>query len=230
MIRGMVAAAVMWCGLAGTAAADAPVIVELYTSQGCSSCPPADAMLQELSERDDVIALALHVDYWDYIGWKDSFAHPGHTDRQRGYARAAGESTIYTPQFVVGGVDHIVGTQPADLEQQIEAHLAAPDAVEMALVRDGGAVRLTGAAGDLAGPVDLHMLRYTPAQRVAIRKGENRGRVMDYSNIVSDWQVIGQWDPREALDLRVDAAGELPVVVIAQRPDHGPILGAVRLR
>ncbi len=230
MIRQAMAAMMLWGCLAGNAAAEAPVVVELYTSQGCSSCPPADAMLREMKDREDVIAIALHVDYWDYIGWKDSFAHPGHTERQRGYARAAGESTIYTPQFVVGGADHIVGTQPGDLRQKIEAHLAADDAAQLTLERDGGAVRIRAMATDLKGPVDLHMLRYTPSQRVAIRKGENRGRVMDYSNIVSDWQVVAQWDPREALELQVEAPGELPVVVIAQRPNEGAILGAARLR
>lgn len=85
------------------------VVVELFTSQGCSSCPPADALLAELDKSADVIALALHVDYWDYIGWKDSFADPENTERQRGYARAAKARSIFTPQMVIGGVDHVIG-------------------------------------------------------------------------------------------------------------------------
>src|SRR6056297_1329329 len=87
------------------ALADDPVVVELFTSQGCSSCPPADAMLGELAERDDVIPLALHVDYWDYIGWADIFADPAYTRRQKGYAHATGQRMVYTPQMVIDGQD-----------------------------------------------------------------------------------------------------------------------------
>ena len=89
-----------------------PVVVELFTSQGCSSCPPADALMHDLAAREDVIPLALHVDYWDYIGWKDPFGNPAHADRQRAYAAAGNRRTIYTPEMVVGGVTDIVGTQP----------------------------------------------------------------------------------------------------------------------
>ena len=111
---------------AGLAQAGGPVVVELYTSQGCSSCPPADAFLaRELANRDDVIALALHVDYWDYIGWKDDFADPQHTDRQRDYARAAGQRTIYTPQMIIAGKDHVIGSHPAEVKKLIRAHASA---------------------------------------------------------------------------------------------------------
>ena len=96
-------------------AEDAPVVVELFTSQGCSSCPPADELLREMSKRPDVIALAFHVDYWDYIGWKDEFAHPGFTKRQKAYAKAAGERMVYTPQMIVHGVVRVVGHEPEAL-------------------------------------------------------------------------------------------------------------------
>ena len=97
----------LWMALASFVSAQEPVVVELLTSQGCSSCPPADKIVAELSERDDIIALALHVDYRDYIGWKVEFADPAHTVRQRGYSRAAGKRSIYTPQVVVGGADFL---------------------------------------------------------------------------------------------------------------------------
>ena len=86
-----------------------PVVLELFTSQGCSSCPPADALLGELAKRDEVVTLAFHVDYWDYIGWKDPFGDPLHTARQRAYAAHLGQRTIYTPQLVVDGAGHVVG-------------------------------------------------------------------------------------------------------------------------
>ena len=101
-----------------------PVVIELYTSQGCSSCPPADALLKEYADRDDVITLALHVDYWDYIGWADTLARPEHADRQRGYAAAAHKRTIYTPQMVLNGEDHVVGSHPDELAAGIQRHQA----------------------------------------------------------------------------------------------------------
>ena len=107
--------------IGAAAAADRPVVVELYTSQGCSSCPPADAILAELADREDVIALAFHVDYWDYIGWKDIFADPANTLRQRNYARVAGARSVYTPQMIVDGQDHVVGTKPMKLAEHIDS-------------------------------------------------------------------------------------------------------------
>ena len=105
---------VVWLGLSGPVLAQGAsgVVVELYTSQGCSSCPPADAYLEELAQEPGVIALALHVDYWDYLGWKDEFANPDFTDRQKTYATANGSNTIYTPQMVVAGTDMVEGSDP----------------------------------------------------------------------------------------------------------------------
>ena len=102
-MRRLFAAVATSLALSTPAVADGPVVVELYTSQGCSSCPPADAMLHDLAARPDVIALALHVDYWDYIGWVDEFADPAYTRRQKQYAQVAGNPSVYTPQMVIGG-------------------------------------------------------------------------------------------------------------------------------
>ena len=99
-----------------------PVVVELFTSQGCSSCPPADALLRKLAEEEDVIALALHVDYWDYLGWKDSFATPKFTARQRAYAKKARSRSIYTPQMVVQGEDRVVGNDAEMVLARISEH------------------------------------------------------------------------------------------------------------
>ncbi len=101
-------------------------MVELFTSQGCSSCPPADAYLAHLATEPDVIALALHVDYWDYIGWTDKFGSPPFTERQKAYARAEGHRTIYTPQMIVNGTERIAGTNPAQVESDIRHHWPIP--------------------------------------------------------------------------------------------------------
>jgi len=206
------------------------VVVELFTSQGCSSCPPADAILGELAERDDVLPLALHVDYWDYIGWKDSFARPEHTRRQKAYAYAAGQRTIYTPQMIVGGVDHVVGNKPMQLAKFIEDRGDQPAAVEISLTRDGSdvVIRAEPAAG--TGTTVVQIVRYKPKATVEIRAGENAGRTITYSNIVMDWQDLGGWDGVEPLEMRAKAPGDLSVAVLVQKAGHKAILGAARLR
>jgi len=225
------AAAVFLATLGLAQAGDNPVVVELYTSQGCSSCPPADALLHELAKRDDVIPLALHVDYWDYIGWKDEFADPSHTERQRGYARAAGGRTIYTPQMIIAGVDHVVGHRPNEVTAKIKAHLALQDRVALDLSRKGDVVTVRATAKRrVPGNLVVQLVRYRQADTVSITRGENAGRTLTYANIVSDWSVIGRWDGKDPLRLTAKAKGELPVVVIVQRSDQGPIFAAARLR
>lgn len=223
-------------GLAGfgAIAQEAPaqaVVVELYTSQGCSSCPPADALLEELAGREDVIALALHVDYWDYIGWADSFADPAYTKRQKAYARVAGARSVYTPQMVVQGQEHLVGLRPAELADLIRTHgrRAAVTVVEME--RKGGQLRITAKAPAraFARPVLVQLVLYTASEAVEIRHGENAGRRIIYANIVTDWKQLGEWDGRSALSMRV-AAGTGPAVVIVQEPGPGAILASARLR
>mgnify|MGYP000680805641 CR=1 FL=1 len=141
-IRSLVAVAGL--SAASQVYAGGPVVVELYTSQGCSSCPPADAFLErELAERDDVIALALHVDYWDYIGWKDDFADPAYTRRQRSYAHAAGHRTIYTPQMIIGGVDHVIGSHPSEVKGFIAQHEKLASDVSVTLERNGDSLEIT---------------------------------------------------------------------------------------
>lgn len=229
------AALAIWLGAAGLAAAQdggrAPVVVELYTSQGCSSCPPADALLAGLTARKDVIPLALHVDYWDYIGWKDIFAEPQFTERQRAYARAAGARTIYTPQMIVSGMDHLVGARPAELTALIQRHAAMPGQARLQVRRDGGAILITAdPVASIADGAVVQLVRYKPEQTVAIRAGENAGRQIAYHNIVTDWRRVGSWDGRSELSLRVDAPAGDPAVVILQEPGPGRIVAAARLK
>ena len=197
-MRGWLAALTIAALGAGAAAAEearGPVVVELFTSQGCSSCPPADALLAELAPRDDVIALALHVDYWDYIGWKDSFASPVFTKRQKAYARAAGARTIYTPQMIVGGSAVLTGLKPMQLVDLIREQGAAAPRVRILLTRAGDTVEIRAVAEPpLDRPATVQLVRYLPERRVEITHGENAGRAIAYANIVTQWQALGDWD------------------------------------
>lgn len=211
-------------------AGTAPVVVELFTSQGCSSCPPADALIGTLATKEDVIALSLHVDYWDYIGWADEFAEPAFTERQKMYARAAGARTIYTPQMIVGGMEHVVGVRPEELSALISQHRAQPMPVEVRLHRaDGSLLIEVAAAGPLDRPAVVQLVRYLPSETVAISRGENAGQTVTYSNIVRDWDEIGVWDGTAPLSLREPISGSAPAVVIVQEVGAGRILGAARL-
>jgi hypothetical protein len=223
--------AAVWTALGGAAAADGPVVLELFTSQGCSSCPPADKILAEIANRDDIIALALHVDYWDYIGWKDIFANPAFTARQRAYAHAAGARSIYTPQMVVGGLDHVVGTKPMKLAEFIEAHAEAPDAVSVELSRAGDKVTIeVKAVRDVQSGMIVQLVTYTPKATVEIKRGENGGRTLSYHNIVRDWIQVGTWDGRGTFRAEARVSGETPVAVLVQSRNAGPILGAAKIR
>jgi len=209
---------------------DPAVVVELYTSQGCSSCPPADAHLAELTANPALIPLALHVDYWDYIGWADSFANPKFTERQKAYARAEGSTTIYTPQLIVGGVDRIVGFAPAEVAAQIRQHSGVISPVTLWLSRQGGDVLIRAeAVPALAAPVRVQLVRYLPSSDVRIERGENAGQTITYHNIVTSWTRVGEWAGDEALELRVPAAGNQPIVVILQAEGPGQIVAAGRI-
>ncbi|WP_415920202.1 DUF1223 domain-containing protein [Tateyamaria sp. SN6-1] len=212
------------------AVAQSPVVVELFTSQGCSSCPPADALLHDLAERDDVIALALHVDYWDYIGWKDEFADPAYAKRQRGYAIEAGRRSVYTPQMIINGETDIVGARPMELSKVIADHLKQPSPVDLNVTRDGDRVRIQATATDASAPYIVQMVRYTPAREARITRGENAGHTLTYANVSEGWKILTQWDGTVALDLTADAPGDKPVVVLIQMGPHGPIEAAAQLR
>lgn len=212
-------------------AQEMPVVVELFTSQGCSSCPPADALMHDLAERRDVIGLALHVDYWDYIGWKDEFADPSHTVRQKAYARAGGRRMIYTPQMIVNGQDSLVGAKAMKLADLIAAHRRTAPRVQLDLTRDpqgGLQVALAPGGAPLTGAYDVVLVRFAPLMHSRITRGENAGRNLDYANIVRSWQVLGQWDGRGPAAMQATMAGDLPGVVLVQQSGIGPIVAAGR--
>lgn len=212
-------------------ATDRPVVVELYTSQGCSSCPPADKILAELADREDVIALAFHVDYWDYIGWKDEFADPKHSQRQRNYARVKGARSVYTPQMIVDGADHVIGTKPMKLAEQIEAHRDRKTPVTMSLARDGDLVRIRAkSTSKFSGGATIRVATYLPEATVSIRRGENAGRTLSYHNVVRGLSEVSTWDGTGEFRASVKVSGGGPVVVLMQEGHHGPMLAAGRLR
>lgn len=233
MMRPFVRAA---CGLllacAAPVAAQTPqgVVVELYTSQGCSSCPPADAFLATLADDPGVIPLALHVDYWDYIGWADAFAQGKFTDRQRAYAKAVGSRTIYTPQLIIGGQDRIEGFDPGETAERLRAHLAAETTVELTVTRDGDMLVIRAEADPpLNEAVRVQLVRYTPAETVVIERGENAGRTITYTNIVTSWQRLEDWSGQAPLELRTPFAGGQPGAVIVQADGPAAILAAARV-
>ncbi|OAN77115.1 hypothetical protein A8B78_14760 [Jannaschia sp. EhC01] len=213
------------------ALADDPVVVELFTSQGCSSCPPADALLGELAEREDVIALALHVDYWDYIGWADTFATDAFTQRQHAYGQAAGSTVVYTPQMVIGGVDHVIGNRAMDVADTIAAHRSTPNpvSVETASSQSGWQVRAIWVGEGQAPQMVVQVVTYSPEEHVDITRGENAGLSTAYHNVVRSWQVVSDWSGAQAFEAEVRPTGELPHVVIVQTDGFGAILGAARL-
>lgn len=215
----------------GQSAAE-PVVVELYTSQGCSSCPPADALLHRLAEQEGVLPLALHVDYWDYIGWKDKFARPEHTLRQKGYAQAGGRRMIYTPQMIVMGQDAVVGGDAMEVAAAISRHKEAPRPVSLRLLRKGAdlEIKLEPRGRLQKTQLMVQLVRFNPERRVSITRGELAGRSFAYANVVEDWQLAGSWDGAEELSLTVPLQGTLPAAVLVQEAPYGPIVAAAQIR
>jgi len=208
-----------------------PVVVELYTSQGCSSCPPADEILAAMAADPSIIALALHVDYWDYLGWKDDFASPQFTSRQKAYAKAIGDRMIYTPQMIVGGVDRIVGSRPAEILEAVRTHAALPVTVRLTARRDGDTLHIRAEAVEPQNrPLRIDLVRYLPSEKVAIERGENAGVTMTYTNIVTNWDHLADWTGAEPLELEVPLGGGAPVVVLVQSEGPAEIVAAAALK
>ncbi|MFT6912775.1 MAG: hypothetical protein ACJAQW_001380 [Paracoccaceae bacterium] len=234
MIKAIAAAALVFWSSAAAVLAEGQntVVVELYTSQGCSSCPPADALLKRLALRDDVIALALHVDYWDYIGWKDNFAQPAFTKRQKAYARVAGARSIYTPQIIIGGVAHVVGARPMDVADFVMEQKSQARSVDLKASRAGEqiSIRASKVAGTGQGDMIVQLVRYIPNAMVEIKTGENAGKTLEYVNVVTQLSVVGTWTGRRDLALDVPVQGNDPAVIIVQKADHSSILAAIKVQ
>ena len=214
-------------GAAAEAQSNKLVVVELFTSQGCSSCPPADAFLHELAARDDVLALGLHVDYWDYIGWKDTFGHTAFSERQRAYAKVGSRRSVYTPQMIVNGQQHVVGNHPKEVNALVKTHQAAPALVMVDVARKGAKLSINARA-EGGGEAAVLLVRYMPKGVAQIRRGENAGKDITYANIVTEITVLQIWDMAKPLSASVRVSGEDSAAILVQRRGHGPILAAAR--
>jgi hypothetical protein len=231
-------------GYAGLAHAQAPdaagqppakAVVELFTSQGCSSCPAADAVLGRLAGRDDIIAISLSVDYWDYLGWKDTLAKPKFSERQKAYAKMLSNGMAYTPQAVVNGTAHVNGSDEHKIEWAIDkmatAFAGSRVPVRLSAV-DGKLVVDIGAApqGTVGKEATVWLAVIAKSVDVAIARGENRGRTITYSNVVRELMPIGTWSGKpmtvqlERHSFMLEGAGRCAVLV--QQGRAGPIVGA----
>jgi hypothetical protein len=171
-------------------------VIELFTSQGCSSCPPADKLIAEYSKDPSVIALSLPVDYWDYLGWKDTLALSGHTSRQRAYAKVRGDRQVYTPQAVIDGAVHALGSDKAAIDRAIRQtrEQSTPLAVPVKIERTGDKLTVTvSASRDDKGQAEIWLCPITRSVPVVIGRGENNGHTITYTNVVRRWVKLGDW-------------------------------------
>ena len=218
--------------ISGCTRAQAPVVVELFTSEGCSSCPPADDFLFELRARDGVLALGYHVDYWNWLGWQDRFASPDFSARQRAYARRLG-SQVYTPQLVVAGSYQAVGSDRPGVDDAIRR--AARHAVPLVAITsswmDGGSLEISLSPGSHEEPALVRLVRFLASASSEVGAGENAGRTLRHANIVETIETIGTWNgeaevivlPAERME---GAAGLTGYAIVVQMPQQGAIIGA----
>src|SRR5689334_10910516 len=210
-------------------------VIELFTSQGCSSCPPADRLLGELAEKPGIVALSYSVDYWNYLGWRDTLSSAANSDRQHEYAKARGDGRVYTPQIVVDGLLHVVGSDENAVEQAMRdaAKRLANVRVPVSMQGDGDTLVINvGAAPEASYTREATIwLAITKEQEtVSITRGENRGRTLSYHHPVRELSPVGMWKG-EALTLRLPlkdlkAMGGDCLIALVQVENYGPVLGA----
>lgn len=222
------AAVVALAIIAGPAVAAARplTVIELFTSQGCSSCPPANANLIRLKDEPGVLALSFSVTYWDYLGWKDTFGRKDYTARQETYEAPLGQSGAFTPQMVIDGRSSLVGVDLAKVQAAIRKSAARPRPGAPGIAIDESRVSIsTGAVP--ARPADVWLVRYDPhVVKVAIRRGENTGHTLPHGNVVHDLVHLGRWSGSPtSFPLRPAPAGEKTAILV-QSPQGGPILAA----
>lgn len=223
---------------AGEPRTAAKAVLELFTSQGCSSCPPADALMGSFVTRKDLVALTLPVDYWDYLGWKDTLANPKFSARQRAYAKKRGDGRIYTPQMVINGTAHVVGNRESDIEGMISQLAADFSRIRVPITLRAENRQIVIEAGDApAGTMptetSIWLAVVQPKVDVTIRTGENHGRKLTYYNVVRELTPVGMWSGK-ATTVRLDRdtliqAGAETFAVLLQHGKDGPIVGAAML-
>jgi len=219
--------------LSGAQAGDAKplTVVELFTSEGCSSCPPADRLLGQLATRPDVLALSIHVDYWDYIGWKDPFAKPAYSDRQRDYAAQFSLRYVYTPQMVIDGAYQAVGSNAGEVTGMIERAKDAPR-VDVRLERKGGGIEVSLPESKLSHPVEVVAVYFDNGHEVQVKRGENSGRKLAHRNVLRKIVPLAIWNgDAKRLAIAAPTGGDdgESCAVILQRKSDRRIIGAARL-
>ncbi|MCB5174599.1 DUF1223 domain-containing protein [Microvirga lenta] len=235
----LISAALFLAAFMQPAQAEPPrAVVELFTSQGCSSCPPADAVLVELAREPDVVALSFPVNYWDYLGWKDTLAHKAFTERQKAYAHARGDRQVYTPQMIVNGTKPCIGSNRAQVEESIkEVTASQPNLpLDVTIKEQNGVAKIAVSETAMADmrAADVWVLPVLRTRTVPIERGENRGRSVTYANVVRGLKRIGEWRGGSAefeVPLEVARSGADGYVVLLQTSEHmkpGVILGAAK--
>lgn len=228
---GLVALAILGLPASADSVSRPKAVVELFTSQGCASCPPADALLTSLAEQNDVVALAYHVDYWDYVGWEDTFGAEAYSDRQRAYAKSWGSSRIYTPQMVVNGAKGVVGSKRNQVHGALDGS-SLPLSVD--IVHQGDMLKIAIPADANLDNAVVWMVTYLKRADVGIEKGENAGKSMIYTQVVTGRQVLGMWESDTGASLKLPlpetlgGANNGVAVIVQQERDGlpGKILGA----
>lgn len=211
---------------APTADAAHPAVIELYQSQGCSSCPPALVVLDQIANRPDVLALNFAVTYWDQLGWKDIYARPEYTARQWAYSRAQGRSNVQTPQLIVNGRAAVLGSYKAEVEKAIAANARGTGGPVVTV--DGAKVSV--AAAPASKPATVWLVGYDPRTvQVPIRAGENNGRTLPHRNIVRQLVSLGSWSGKAASFTAPATPAGLKRAVLVQTGSGGPIVAATRL-
>ncbi len=234
----ILASAILAFAAAPAAARPASAVIELFTSQGCSSCPPADELLAEYAQRDDVLAISMPVDYWDYLGWKDTLASPANSQRQREYASSRGDRMIYTPQVVINGIAAAPGYDQQIIDSTIEATISQleSDAVAVSMESiDDKIVISVEAAGEQSRYQSgtLWLLLFKKQIEVPVTRGENAGRSITYTNVVREMTPVGTWNGERAVytlpktDLM--SRGLEGCAILLQSGSAGPIIGAAIL-
>ncbi len=208
-------------------------VVELFTSQGCSSCPPADRLLAAMARAPDFLGLSFPVDYWDYIGWRDTLASPLNTARQRAYAAARGSDQVYTPQAIIDGLVDAIGSDQADVEEQMRVTRGRDGAmtVPIQMIEGQGVLQIAVGAGPQTS-AGVYLLRVLKSKAVAIGRGENIGSTITYTNVVREMKKIGDWNGTAQNFEVADPKGEDEgYVVLVQKGDEtrpGAILAAAK--
>ncbi|PZO01896.1 MAG: DUF1223 domain-containing protein [Hyphomicrobiales bacterium] len=237
--------ALLSLGVAGaraeTAERQPTAVIELFTSQGCSSCPPADALFVELAKQPELIALTLPVTYWDYLGWKDTLGKDSFAKRQKFYAKARGDGQVYTPQAVINGASHVVGSDKVEIERAAKQAPGTGFVARVSLKEEAGLLQVAIAPKDkpLERTSGVWVVATTRVVTVPIARGENQGKTVSYANVVRGITRIGDWHGKETVLTAPLAAAQAPeadsyvVLVQAEQPGKygmmpGAILGAAR--